>query len=129
MAACNVPYVVSASESQPLDFMSKAAKAQKIASEEGFVYFKTLSACPLNWNDDPSSEPQVIQAAVESCYFPLYEVENGSFKMSLDVKNPKPVREFITKFKKFRHLTDEDIDALQELTDRKIERLHKLCTL
>ena len=56
-------------------------------------------------------------------------VENGSFQMSVDVKNPKPVREFIRKFKKFRHLTDEDIDALQELSDRKIDRLRKLCTL
>ena len=26
-------------------------------------------------------------------------------------------------------LTDEDIEALQELTDRKIERLHKLCNI
>ena len=59
--------------------------------------------------------------------FKLYEVENGKFSMSVVVKNPKPVREFVTRFKKFRHLTDEDIEGLQQLTDVRYARLQKLC--
>ncbi len=133
MAACNVPYVVSASESQPLDFMSKAAKAQKIASEEGFVYFKTLSACPLNWNDDPSSEPQVIQAAVESCYFPLYEIENGKVNITYKPKEKVSVIEYLKKMGRTKHLCDEKyqniVEEIQKEVDRRWERLKKLESL
>jgi hypothetical protein len=37
------------------------------------------------------------------------------------------VKEFLTRFKKFKHLTEEDIQALQALTDRRMDRLHKIC--
>ncbi len=133
MAACNIPYVVSAAESQPLDFMRKAAKAQKIASEEGFVYFKTLSACPLNWNDDPSSETQVIQAAVESCYFPLFEIEKGKITISYDPKEKVSVLEYLKRMGRTKHLCDEKyqeiVKEIQNEVDHRWERLKKLETL
>lgn len=133
MAACNIPYVVSAAESQPLDFMRKAAKAQKIASEEGFVYFKTLSACPLNWNDDPSSEVQVIQSAVESCYFPLFEIEKGKVTINYDPKEKVPVMEYLKRMGRTRHLCDEKyqgiVQEIQNEVDKRWERLKKLETL
>lgn len=133
MAACNVPYVVSASESQPLDFMRKAAKAQKIASEEGFVYFKTLSACPLNWNDDPSSETQVIQSAVESCYFPLFEIEKGKVTINYNPKEKVSVLEYLKRMGRTKHLCDEKyqeiVREIQNEVDARWERLKKLETL
>ena len=65
--------------------------------------------------------------AVETNIAPLYEVENGEFKMSVDTKNPRPVKDFVTRFKKFKHLTEQDIQELQEFTDRRFDRLQKLC--
>lgn len=47
--------------------------------------------------------------------------------MSVTVKDPKPVKDFVTRFKKFRHLTEEDIEGLQQLTDTRYVRLQKLC--
>lgn len=43
------------------------------------------------------------------------------------MKEPKAVKEFVTRFKKFRHLTESDIDGLQQLTDTRYARLQKLC--
>ena len=57
--------------------MKKAAKAAYYAKTCGTAYVKAISACPLNWNDQPATERKVIEAAVNSCYFPLYEVEKG----------------------------------------------------
>ena len=47
--------------------------------------------------------------------------------MSVDIKNPKPVKDFVTRFKKFKHLTEQDIQELQEFTDRRFARLQTLC--
>ena len=66
MAATGIPYVATVAESQPLDFIRKAAKAKAYAAEYGTAYLKALSACPLNWGDAPNTERQVIAAAVDA---------------------------------------------------------------
>ena len=55
--------------------MKKAARAAWYAKTTGTAYVKAISACPLNWNDKPATERRVIEAAVNCCYFPLYEIE------------------------------------------------------
>ena len=84
MAATGMPYVATAAESEPNDFIKKAAKAQYYAKNYGTAYIKCLSACPLNWGDKPNTERKVIAAAVNSCYFPLYEFEQGITSISFD---------------------------------------------
>lgn len=94
MAAAHLPYVATVAESNPHDFIKKAAKAAAYAREFGTAYVKALSACPLNWNDRPDTERKVIAAAVDCCYFPLYEIERGITSLSYDpknrIKNPRP---------------------------------------
>lgn len=84
MAATNIPYVATVAECNPADFLKKAAKAKAYAAEHGMAYLKALSACPLNWGDKPNTERRVIQAGVDCCYFPLYEVERGITKITYD---------------------------------------------
>ena len=84
MAATHLPYVATVAESNPHDFIKKAAKAAAYAREFGTAYVKALSACPLNWNDRPDTERKVIAAAVDCCYFPLYEIERGITSLSYD---------------------------------------------
>ena len=86
MAATHLPYVATVAESNPHDFIKKAAKAAAYAREFGTAYVKALSACPLNWNDRPDTERKVIAAAVDCCYFPLYEIERGITSLSYDPK-------------------------------------------
>ncbi len=76
-AACHLPYVFTASEGYPEDLMRKVAKAQWYAKHEGLVYGKILSFCPLNWRTTDDAAEPVLQAAIDSCFFPLYEIEHG----------------------------------------------------
>lgn len=55
-------------------------------------YLKALSACPLNWNDKPANECKVIEEAVNSCYFPLYEVEQE--KQQSPMIRQRPAKKF-----------------------------------
>ena len=92
MAATHIPYVATVAESNPSDFIKKAAKAAAYAKQFGTAYVKALSACPLNWNDAPNTERSVIAAAVDCCYFPLYEVEQGITGLSY---NPEKAKKFL----------------------------------
>lgn len=130
MAATNIPYVATLAESQPTDFIKKAAKAQKYASEYGLAFLKVISACPLNWGDNPRYERSVIEAAVNSCYHPLYEIERGVTTITYDpeARNKKvPVVEWFKMMGRTKHLAkDEYADIMNDIQadiDRRWMRL------
>ena len=125
MAATGMPYVATVAESDPADFIRKAAKAQHYAKNYGTAYIKCLSACPLNWGDKPNTERRVISAAVNSCYFPLYEVEQGCTRLSYDPeqKNKKiPVSEWLKLMGRTRHLCNEDYQEIRENIQREVNK-------
>lgn len=130
MAAANIPYVATVAESNPVDFIKKAAKAADYAKKEGCAYVKAISACPLNWNDVPDKERKVIEAAVDCCYFPLYEVERGITALSYDPqKSGKkiPVLDWLSMMGRTKHLKNNEynavVESLQEEVDRRFQCL------
>ena len=130
MAATGIPYVATAAESNPIDFIKKAAKAAYYAKTTGTAYIKALSACPLNWNDKPSTERRVIEKAVDCCYFPLYEVEKGKTTLSYDPEKTGkkvPVIDWLSMMGRTKHLQKEMyadiVKDLQEEVDRRFMRL------
>lgn len=123
MAATGIPYVATAAESQPVDFIKKAAKAQYYANRHGMAYLKAISACPLNWGDKPNLERKVIGAAVDSCYFPLYEVEQGITTISYDPGKRKiPVTDWLSMMGRTKHLTHETYREITEEMQHEIDR-------
>ncbi|WP_058485898.1 thiamine pyrophosphate-dependent enzyme [Defluviitalea phaphyphila] len=129
-AATNIPYVATVAESQPTDFIKKAAKAQKYANEYGLAFIKALSACPLNWGDNPRYERSVIDAAVNCCYHPLYEVEQGitTITYNPETRNKKiPVANWLKMMGRTKHLTKPEysniVEEIQKEIDRRWERL------
>jgi pyruvate ferredoxin oxidoreductase alpha subunit len=129
-AACHLPFVFTASEGYPEDLMRKVAKAQWYAKNEGLVYGKILSYCPLNWRTaDDAAEP-VLQAAIDSCFFPLYEIEHGHTTLTYDpdaTGRRHPVSDWLKLMGKTRHLTRSEnagiVEGIQAETDRRWARL------
>lgn len=130
MAASGMPYVATAAESDPNDFIKKAAKAQYYAKHYGTAYVKCLSACPLNWGDKPNTERDVIAAAVRSCYFPLYEVERGITTLTVDPERAEqkiPVSEWLSMMGRTKHLSREDYhDICAQIQNEVDLRWHRL---
>ncbi len=81
-AAHNIPYVATATHGYPFDLMAKVAKAVAI---KGPAYVHILSACPTGWRSATDTINRQVRLAVQTGMFPLYEVENGVYKMSLDI--------------------------------------------
>lgn len=125
MAATHIPYVFTGSESFPQDLVKKAAKAQWYAQNEGMVYGKILIACPLNWLSDDQEGSNIVGEAVNSCFFPLYEVEQGvtTITYNPEDKNKKvALSDWLKMMGKTRHmLKPEYAEALQDF-EQEVER-------
>ncbi len=125
MASTNIPYVFTGVEAFPQDLIKKAAKAQWYAQNVGTVYGKILIACPLNWKSDDRYGSTIVEAAVNSNFFPLYEVEQGQTTITYDPEAKKKkieVTEWLKYMGKTKHLLKpENTDMLKEF-EYEIER-------
>ncbi|CAM3681918.1 thiamine pyrophosphate-dependent enzyme [Mesobacillus zeae] len=111
MAATNIPYVFTGTEAFPQDLVKKAAKAQWYAQNVGMVYGKILISCPLNWKSEDRFGQKIIEAAVNSNFFPLYEVEEGFTNITYnpEVKNKSiPLSDWLKYMGKTKHLLKEE---------------------
>ena len=125
MAATHIPYVFSATEGFPQDLIKKAAKGQWYANNEGLVYGKVLSFCPLNWRLEDDVATEVAQAASDSCFFPLYEVEKGRTTITYDpeaVGRRIKLGEYLGMMGKTRHLLSEENKPILEAAEIEVER-------
>lgn len=127
MAMHDIPYMATANPAYIQDMINKVEKAKQVDS--GLAYIHIFNPCITGWGINSEESIEVARLAVQTNFAPLYEVENGNFKLNINLKNPKPVREYLKKIKKFSHLTDEEMEELQAVTDKKWDRLVKLASL
>ncbi|MEE9935254.1 MAG: pyruvate synthase subunit beta [Deltaproteobacteria bacterium] len=121
MVAHEIPYVATVCPSYPLDFIRKFEKAKSI---EGPSYIHCFSVCPTGWRSPSETAVSMGRLAVETGVFPLFEVENGHYRMSADMpKKLKPLRSYFKPQGRFRHLTDAEIDAIQERVTAEFNKL------
>ncbi|MBP7763923.1 MAG: pyruvate synthase subunit beta [Syntrophaceae bacterium] len=121
MVAHEIPYVATVCPSYPLDFIRKFEKARSI---EGPSYIHCFSVCPTGWRSPSETAVSMGRLAVETGVFPLFEVENGHYRMSADMpKKLKPLRSYFKPQGRFRHLTDAEIDAIQERVTAEFNKL------
>jgi pyruvate ferredoxin oxidoreductase alpha subunit len=125
-ASCGVPYVFTASEGYPEDLMRKVAKGQWYAKNEGMVYGSILSYCPLHWRAPDDAAQSVLQAAIDSCFFPLYEVERSHTFITYDpdaTDRRQPVAEWLKLMGRTADLPQQAIVEIQAQADRRWARL------
>ncbi|HIQ01467.1 MAG TPA: pyruvate ferredoxin oxidoreductase [Anaerolineales bacterium] len=128
MAAHGIPYVAQAAPSQWRDLMKKTRKAVNCG---GPAFMNVLSSCNRGWRHGTDETVEITQLAVDTCYWPLYEVEEGVWRLTYKPREKLPVEEWLKRQGRFRHLFRPEnrhlIDRLQEEVDRRWERLLRLC--
>jgi len=120
--AHGIPYVATASPSYPFDLIAKVKKAAEI---EGPTYVHILSVCPTGWRIPTDMTIRIGRLAVESGVFPLYEVEKGKYTLSYDLPELRPVEDYLKPQGRFRHLTAELMDKIQQRVTAEYEALRK----
>jgi hypothetical protein len=118
--ADEIPYVATACPSYPFDLIQKVQTAWEM---EGSAYIHILSPCPVGWKHDADISVKIGRAAVESRIFPLYEVAKGEYRMTVTVPNPRPVKEYMEPQGRFKKVSEEEIQAIQEEVDQEYSKL------
>ena len=124
-AAHNIPYVATACPSYPFDLMDKVAKG---VATRGPAYIHVLSVCPTGWRCATGLTISIGRLAVETGIFPLYEVENGEYTLSVDLPQLKPVAEYLKTQGRFSHLSDDNVAIIQERVNREYSGLKLKCS-
>jgi len=123
-AAHNIPYVATACPSYPFDLLAKVKKARMT---NGPSYLHILSVCPTGWRIPSDLAIRYGRLAVETGVFPLYEIENGKYRLTY---NPEPLRHVVDYMNgqgRFRHLTVKTISQIQEKVIKDWGRMKYLC--
>jgi pyruvate ferredoxin oxidoreductase beta subunit len=114
VAAHNIPYVATACPAYPFDLMDKVKKGAEI---DGPAYVHVFSPCPIGWRSAPELSVNIARLAVQSGVFPLYEIENGKYKLNVIPTTLKPVQEYLKLQGRFKHLTADTIKQIQDRVD------------
>lgn len=126
MVAHKIPYVAQASPSHWQDLVKKVEKALEI---RGPKFMNIIMPCTLGWRFMMDEGIEISKLAVETCFWPLYEVENGKWTVTYKPKEKRPLVEFIETQGRFSHLKKEKnkfiIDELQKEVDRDWQELLK----
>jgi len=101
MADHGIPYAAQGSISHWSDLVKKAEKAFAV---EGPAFINVLATCPRGWRTPYNKSVEIAKMAVQTRYWPLFEVENGEWRITNKAANPKPLEEFLKPQGRFRHL-------------------------
>ncbi len=121
--AHGVPYVATASVAFPRDLQRKVKKAMGI---RGPKYIQIHVPCPLGWRHDPGLTFDIGQAVVETGLYPLVEWEDGKITRVRQLKELRPVEDYLKPQGRFRHLfrpgAEAELEKVREVARRNAQR-------
>ena len=125
----NVPYVAQTTFIKNLKDLH--TKSEKAIYTKGAAFLNVMAPCPRGWRYSAENIMEVCKMAVETCYWPLFEVIEGKWILNYKPKEKLPIEEFLRLQGRFKHLFKPEneylIHELQEEVDRRWEDLLRRC--
>lgn len=129
LAAHNIPYAAQTTFVGNMKDLYE--KSEKAIYTEGPAFLNIMAPCPRGWRYESPEIIEICRLAVETCYWPLFEVIDGKWILNYQPKNKLPLEEFLKKQGRFKHLfkpgNEHLIEAFQKETDRRWEELLTKC--
>jgi len=122
LVAHRIPYAATASIAYPEDLIAKVKKARAI---KGSRFIHIFASCPTGWRMPSEMSIKIARMAVQTNIFPLYEVEKG-VRYTINL-NPRGylVKEYFHLQGRFKHLTEGDLDTIQQMVNEDWELLQR----
>jgi pyruvate ferredoxin oxidoreductase beta subunit len=117
--AHHVPYVAQAAACHWQDL---SEKTQLAVAAGGPAFLNVLTNCPVGWGHEPREAIDVLNAAVDSCYWPLYEVVDGRYRITYTPDEIRPVTDWLRPQARFAHLLRPEAAALLEQIEQRVAR-------
>jgi pyruvate ferredoxin oxidoreductase beta subunit len=128
MVAHRIPYVAQASPHDPRDLMRKATKALSV---EGPSFLNVISPCPRGWRSENAESIELARLATDTCYWPLFEVEDGRYRLNYRPTKKQPVARWLERQGRFAHLAKPEAEHIvgrfQQWVDEEWELLLRKC--
>ena len=106
-------------------------KTRKAVNCGGPAFMNVLAPCNRGWRHPTDQTIPIIQLAVDTCWWPLFEVENGEWRLTYKPKQKKPIVDWLKLQGRFRHLfkpaNEHMIEEMQAKVDQRWERLLRRC--
>lgn len=129
IAAHNIPYVAQTTFLG--NFKDLHEKSEKAIYTEGPAFLNIMSPCPRGWRYEAEDLAEICKLAVDSCVWPLFEVEFGVWKLNYEPRKKVPVEEYLKKQGRFQHMFEDGnewmIKEVQQHVDEKWEALLARC--
>lgn len=126
----DVPYV--AQTTLTTNFKDIHRKAEKAIYTEGASFLNVMTPCPRGWRYETPKIMEICKLAVETCYWPLFEVDHGKWTLSYEPKKKLPIEDFLRSQGRFKHLfkpgNEDLIQQFQDEVDRRWEDLQFKCS-
>lgn len=128
LVAHNIPYAAQAVVGNWRDLTTKV---QTALSKDGPTFINILAPCRLGWGCSPQHTPHIGRLAADTCFWPLYEVDEGVYKLTYKPKEKKPVAELLKLQNRFKHLfkkgNEKVLEEIQNEIDKKWNTLLAKC--
>ena len=128
MIAHGIRYVAQASPHDPRDLVRKAAKALSV---EGATFLNVLSPCPRGWRSDGAESIDMAREAVNTCYWPLFEYEDGEYRLTYRPQHKMPLIPWLKRQGRFAHLfqpgNEETLASIEAYVDSEWQKLLSKC--
>lgn len=130
IAAHDVPYVAQTTFLG--NFKDLHTKAEKAIYTEGACFLNIMAPCPRGWRYPTENIMEICKLGVETCYWPLFEVDHGKWILNYEPKKKLPIEDFLRPQGRFKHLFKKGNEDLlvqfQEEVDRRWEDLQFRCS-
>ncbi|MBP5415522.1 MAG: pyruvate ferredoxin oxidoreductase [Lachnospiraceae bacterium] len=125
----DVAYVAQTTLTQ--DFKDLYVKSERAIYTEGAAFLNVLAPCPRGWRYETSDVMKICKLAIETCYWPLFEVDHGKWTLSYEPKKKLPIEDFLREQGRFKHLfkpgNEDLLEQFQAEVDRRWEDLLYKC--
>lgn len=118
MAAHGIPYAAQVS---PAHWNDLHQKAEKAFAADGAAFINALAPCPRGWRYEAEDTIEMCRLAVDTCFWPLYEVVEGKYRVTYKPRNKRPVLDFIKAQGRFRHLLQPGNESVLEQIQRDVD--------
>ena len=130
IASHNIPYVAQTTFTNNMKDLY--VKAEKAIYTPGAAFLNVMAPCPRGWRYETSDIANICKLAVETCYWPLFEVVDGKWILNYEPKKKLPIEDFLKTQGRFKHLFKPENEHLlaqyQEEVDRRWEELQFRCS-
>ena len=120
MAAHNIPYTAQTTFMGNLKDLY--VKSEKAIYTEGPAFLNIMAPCPRGWRFEAADMAKICKLAVDTCYWPMFEVDHGKWIINYEPKKKLPIEDFLRPQGRFKHLFKKGNEHLLELFQAEVDR-------